>query len=185
MKPQQHPSSRLLSFIYKLPIISRITCQSRRVITGSCFYGSGNVENQVLNNSLSHVTHALPKILIWHHVFNKAEQSFPGNRLDWMCDTNLWELAAVFLAPEGVRGLGRGCRVGGSGGGLSLLPSQPHYTGNETGTGALFQYLNAPVPLKAPCWDRSANSSMTHHYGPLVWVPPLLLFFFSSSSRES
>lgn len=57
-----------------------------------------------------------------------------------------------------------------------LLPNQPYYTSNETGAGALFQYLNTLAPLKAPCWGLSANSSATPHYHLLANVPPPLFF---------
>lgn len=61
--------------------------------------------------------------------------------------------------------------------GAFLLPNQPHYTGNETGAGALFQYLNTLAPLKAPRWGRSTNSYSTSHYSLLARVPSSFYFF--------
>lgn len=58
--------------------------------------------------------------------------------------------------------------------GLSF-PSQTSLIKLVTSLGwCSFQYLNLLAPLKALCWDCSANPSVTHH-GLLVSVPP---FFF-------
>ena len=104
------------------------------------------------------MSHILPNILICNHMFNKTENSPPGDI--WL---SVWhklvKLAAAFLTA-----------------GAFLLPKQPHYTGNETGSTALFQYLNVLAPLKAPCWGHSANSSTTPHYHLMVSVPPPLFF---------
>lgn len=107
---------------------------------------------------MSHITHPAKNMNLAPHV-QQIWTKFPSGVI-WL---NMWhklvKLAAAFLAAEAF-----------------LLPNQPHYTGNETGAGALFQYLNVQAPLKAPCWGRSANSSTTPHYRLLASVPPPLFF---------